>query len=42
MRIVHQELVEKDFMKKLNDFDKDTENFITNLHFSIIIHGELF
>ena len=33
MRIVHQELVEKDFIKKLNDFDKDTENFITNTEF---------
>ena len=28
MRLVHQELVEKDIMKKLSDFDKDTQNFI--------------
>ena len=33
MRIVHQELVEKDFMKKLSDFDKDTQNLITNAAF---------
>ena len=30
MKLVHQELVEKDFMKKLSDFDKDTHDFITN------------
>ena len=33
MRIVHQEFVKKDFMKKLSDFDKDTQNFITNTAF---------
>ena len=33
MRIVHQELVEKDFMKKLSDFDKDIQDFITNSAF---------
>ena len=33
MRLFHQELVEKDFMKKLSDFDKDTQNLITNAAF---------
>ena len=33
MRLVHQELVEKDFMKKLSDFDEDTQDFITNTAF---------
>ena len=33
MRLVHQELVEKDFMKKLSDFDEDTQNFITKAAF---------
>ena len=31
--IVHQELVEKDFMKKLSDFDEETQNVITNAAF---------
>ena len=34
MKLVHQELVEKDFMKKLIDFDKDTQDFITNAAFN--------
>ena len=33
MRIVHQELVEKGFMKKLSDFDKDIQDFITKTAF---------
>ena len=33
MKLVHQELVEKDFMKKLSGFDKDTQDFITNAAF---------
>ena len=33
MRIVHQELVEKDFIKKLSDVDKDTQEFNTNAAF---------
>ena len=33
MRHVHQELVEKDFMKKLSDFDEETQNVITNAAF---------
>ena len=28
MRIVHEELIEKDFMKKLKDFDKESQDFI--------------
>ena len=33
MRIVHKELVEKDFMKKLADCDKETKEFIKNASF---------
>ena len=33
MKLVHQELVENDFMKKLSDFDEDTQNCITNAAF---------
>ena len=33
MRLVHQELVEKEFMKKLSDIDENTPNFITNAAF---------
>ena len=33
MRVVHQELVEKDFIKKLSDFDKETQDFIKNSAF---------
>ena len=33
MRIVHKELVEKDFMKKLVDCDKETQEFIKNASF---------
>ena len=33
MKLVHQELVEKDFMKKLSDFDMDIQDFITNTAF---------
>ena len=33
LRIIHQELVEKVFMKKLSDFDKYTQDFITNAAF---------
>ena len=33
MRLVHQELFEKDFIKKLSDFNEDTQNFITNAEF---------
>ena len=33
MRLVHQELVEKNFMKKLNDCDEDIQNFIKDTAF---------
>ena len=33
MRIIHKELVEKDFIKRLVDFDKDTQDFIKNASF---------
>ena len=33
MRFVHKELVEKDFMKRLVDCDKDTQDFINNASF---------
>ena len=33
MRLVHQELVEKDFMKKLCVCDKDIQNFIKDAGF---------
>ena len=33
MSVVHQELVEKDFMKRLVDFDKETQDFIMNAPF---------
>ena len=33
LRLVHQELVEKDFMKKLSDCDKDIQNFIKDACF---------
>ena len=33
MRIVHEELVEKDFMRRLKDFDKETQEFIMNAAF---------
>ena len=33
MRLVLQEVAEKDFMKKLIDFDEDTQEFITNAAF---------
>ena len=33
MRIVYKELVEKDFMKKLVDYDKETQEFIKNASF---------
>ena len=33
MRLFHQELVEKDFMKKLSDCDEDLQNFITDTAF---------
>ena len=33
MRLVHQELVEKDFMKKVSDCDEDIQNFIKNAAF---------
>ena len=31
--LIHQKLVEKDFIKKLSDFDEDTQNYITNTAF---------
>ena len=43
MRLVHRELVEKDFTKKLNNFIEDTHNFIKNTALQqLIIHEELF
>ena len=33
MRVVHQELAEKDFLKKLVDFNKKTQDFIMNAEF---------
>ena len=33
MRVVHQELVEKDFMKKLVDFDIQTQDLVINAAF---------
>ena len=33
MQLVHQDMVEKDFIKKLSVFDKDTQDFITNTAF---------
>ena len=35
MRIVHKELVEKDFMKRLVDCNKDTQDFINNASFQL-------
>ena len=33
MRLFYQELVKKDFMKKLSDCDEDLQNFITDTAF---------